>query len=144
MKYKGYTGVAEFDDEAGVIFGHVIGLRDTITFQGESVAEVTQAFRDSVDDYLEFCESRGESPEKAFSGNFVLRIKPELHRLLSSTAEQQSVSLNWLIENMLWTAVLTPGDHPDQDQQAVSQGKVRESTKADVAPGSKGRKLSAK
>ena len=55
MKYKGYTGIAEFDDEAGIIFGRVAGLRDVITFQGESVAEVTRAFHDSVDDYLEFC-----------------------------------------------------------------------------------------
>ena len=64
MKYKGYTGIAEFDEDSGVIFGHVIGLRDTITFQGESVTEVTQAFRDSVDDYLEFCESRGGKPRE--------------------------------------------------------------------------------
>ena len=76
MKYKGYTGIAEFDDDSGVIFGRVIGLRDVITFQGESVAEVTQAFHDSVDDYLEFCASRGESPDKPFSGQFVLRIAP--------------------------------------------------------------------
>src|ERR1044071_7876139 len=79
MKYKGYTGVVEFDEGAGVLFGHVIGLRGAITFQGESVAEVTRAFRDSVDDYLVFCEKRGMSPEKPFSGQFVLRIDPKLH-----------------------------------------------------------------
>jgi predicted HicB family RNase H-like nuclease len=97
MKYKGYTGVAEFDDEAGVIFGHVIGLRDVITFQGESVAELIKAFHNSVDVYLEFCESRGESPEKPFSGQFVVRIEPELHRDLSNAAEAQGISLNSLV-----------------------------------------------
>ena len=80
MKYKGYTGVVEFDEESGTLFGHVIGLRDFITFQGDSVAEVTQAFHDSVDVYLELCAERGESPEKPYSGQFVLRIDPRLHR----------------------------------------------------------------
>ena len=57
MKYKGYTGVVELDEESAVLFGRVIGLRDVITFQGSSVTEVIRAFHDSVDDYLEFCAS---------------------------------------------------------------------------------------
>ena len=89
LKYKGYTGVVEFDGESGVLFGHVIGLRDVITFQGDSVAEVIQAFHDSVDVYLEFCSERGESPERPFSGQFVLRLDPNLHRTISHAAELQ-------------------------------------------------------
>jgi predicted HicB family RNase H-like nuclease len=42
----------------------VINTRDVITFQGTSVEELKQAFEDSVDDYLEFCASRREDPEK--------------------------------------------------------------------------------
>jgi len=101
MKYKGYTGVVEFDGESGFLFGHVIGLRDGITFQGEAVAEVIQAFHDSVDDYLEFCAERGEGPEKPYSGQFVLRIDPQLHRIMSHAAEERGTSLNSLIEDRL-------------------------------------------
>jgi predicted HicB family RNase H-like nuclease len=101
MKYKGYTGLVELEEGSDVLFGRVIGLRDVITFQGESVAEVTQAFRDSVDDYLEFCEKRGESPEKPYSGQFVLRLPPPLHRELANLAETQCTSLNALIESVL-------------------------------------------
>ncbi len=36
MTYKGYTGVVEFD-------GEVVGLKDVITFQGESVNELETA-----------------------------------------------------------------------------------------------------
>jgi predicted HicB family RNase H-like nuclease len=108
MKYKGYTGIAEFDEDSGVIFGHVIGLRDVITFQGESVTEVTQAFRESVDDYLEFCESRGESPEKPFSGQFVVRIDPATHRALSHAAELEGASLNSLVETILRKSIAEP------------------------------------
>jgi predicted HicB family RNase H-like nuclease len=49
MKYKGYTGVVELEEERQVLFGRVIGVRDVITFKGESVAEVIRAFHESVD-----------------------------------------------------------------------------------------------
>jgi predicted HicB family RNase H-like nuclease len=101
MKYKGYTGVVEFDEESGVLFGRVIGLRDLITFEGESVAEVTRAFHDSVDVYLELCAERGEDPEKPYSGQFILRIDPKLHRVMSQAAEERGVSLNSLVEERL-------------------------------------------
>jgi predicted HicB family RNase H-like nuclease len=87
MNFMGYTGIVELDEESQVLLGRVVGLRDVITFEGDSVTEVTQAFRDSVDDYLEFCARRGESPEKPYSGQFVLRLDPSLHGQLASAAE---------------------------------------------------------
>jgi predicted HicB family RNase H-like nuclease len=101
MKYKGYTGIVELDEESQVLSGRVIGLRDVITFEGDSVGEIMQAFRDSVDDYLEFCAERGESPEKPYSGQFVLRLDPALHRKLANAAEEEATSLNALIEGIL-------------------------------------------
>lgn len=44
MEYKGYIGKVEFDDEANLFHGEVINLPDVITFQGESVQEIRQAF----------------------------------------------------------------------------------------------------
>ena len=58
MEYKGYIGKVEFDDDALIFHGEVINTRDVITFQGESVAELKKAFRESIDDYLAFCSSR--------------------------------------------------------------------------------------
>jgi predicted HicB family RNase H-like nuclease len=106
MKYKGYTGLVELEEGSDVLFGRVIGLRDVVTFQGESVAEVTQAFHDSVDDYLEFCATRGESPEKPYSGQFVLQLDPALHRELATIANMQSVTLNAFIDDALRNVVL--------------------------------------
>ena len=76
MQYKGYTGLAEFDEDSGVIFGRVIGLRDVVTFQGESVPEVTRAFHDSVDDYLEFCAREGKDLIKPSLGSFSYAYHP--------------------------------------------------------------------
>jgi predicted HicB family RNase H-like nuclease len=101
MTHKGYSGVAEIAYDTGMIYGRVVGLRDVITFQGETVAEAQQAFRDSVDDYLEFCASRSEPPEKPFSGRFLVRITPSLHRTLVEAATARGLSLNALVERTL-------------------------------------------
>ena len=62
IEYKGYYGEASFDDEAGIFYGEVMGIRDVVTFQGNSAAEAESAFRDSIDDYLNFCAERGSPP----------------------------------------------------------------------------------
>lgn len=64
LKYKDYSGVLEEDLEANILFGRVIDINDVITFQGETVEEARQAFQDSVEDYLEFCNELGRDPEK--------------------------------------------------------------------------------
>lgn len=105
MEYKGYIGKVEFDDEAEIFHGEIINTRDVITFQGESVAELTAAFHGSVDDYLAFCKERGESPEKPYSGQFVTRISPELHRQVNVAAVVSGKSLNAWVTEQLQTAV---------------------------------------
>ncbi|WP_088007075.1 type II toxin-antitoxin system HicB family antitoxin [Indiicoccus explosivorum] len=59
LRYKGYTGKVEIDLEANTLYGEVIDIRDVVTFQGENISQLTEAFHDSVDDYLEFCEGEG-------------------------------------------------------------------------------------
>jgi predicted HicB family RNase H-like nuclease len=71
MKYKSYEGIVRFDEDVGKFCGEVINTRDVITFHGTSVKELQQAFRDSVDDYLEFCRERSEDPDQPFSDSFV-------------------------------------------------------------------------
>src|ERR1700740_3641169 len=44
LEYKGYLGTVEADD--GVFTGRVSGLRDVITFEGTTFAEIEQAFRE--------------------------------------------------------------------------------------------------
>ena len=105
MEYKGYVGKVEIDDDAGILYGEVINVRDVITFEGESVDEVQKAFRDSVDDYLDFCAKRKESPEKPFSGKFVVRLPAELHRKAYIQAKLEDKSLNGWVTDVLETAL---------------------------------------
>jgi predicted HicB family RNase H-like nuclease len=99
MEYKGYIARVEYDDEAELFHGQVMNLRDVITFQGHSVKELRKALRASVEDYVAFCASRGEEPEKPFSGKVLLRLSPELHRAAMVAAAQRRRSLNaWATE----------------------------------------------
>jgi predicted HicB family RNase H-like nuclease len=52
MKYKGYTGQVAYNDKAKIFYGELLGIKDVVTFQGTTVGEIEQAFKDSVDDYL--------------------------------------------------------------------------------------------
>lgn len=101
LTYKGYTGHIELDEEAGIFHGEVLDLRDVITFQGISVKELEQAFKNSVDDYLEFCKERGEEPDKPFSGRLMVRLPPELHRKVYTSSKKEGKSLNqWIAEKL--------------------------------------------
>ncbi|MFO7445242.1 MAG: type II toxin-antitoxin system HicB family antitoxin [Ignavibacteriaceae bacterium] len=99
LKHKGYTGHVEYDDEGKIFHGEVLDTKDVITFQGKDVNEIESAFRESVDDYLDFCKERGEEPDKPFSGKFVLRIPSDLHHQIYLRAFRQGKSLNnWIID----------------------------------------------
>ena len=125
MEYKGYLGNIEYDDQAELFHGEVINTRDVITFQGRSVAELRKAFKDSIDDYLAFCARRGEKPDKPFSGQFVTRISPDLHRNITAAATIAGQSLNAWVSAQLEQAV----------QAALSGAKV--SAHLQLAPAEK-------
>lgn len=101
MKYKHYLAQVEFDDEAELFHGEVINTKDVITFQGRTVSELKQAFHDSVDDYLAFCQQRGESPDKPFSGRFNVRVEPDIHRDAMIAAKSSDKSLNHWVRDAL-------------------------------------------
>ncbi|MCJ2036559.1 type II toxin-antitoxin system HicB family antitoxin [Methylobacterium sp. J-068] len=106
MHCKGYETVVEYDAEAELFHGEVIDMRDVVTFQGRSVDELKQAFSDSIDDYLAFCAERGEEPERPYSGQFVVRVEPVLHRAVVSAARRAGISLNKWVARTLERATI--------------------------------------
>lgn len=101
LSYKSYVGRVEFDDEADVFHGEIIGIRDVITFQGQSVNEIRQAMEESVDDYLDMCNKHNKQPDKPFSGKLILRLNSELHRKIACAALREGKSINkWIMENL--------------------------------------------
>jgi len=99
--YKGYHGKVEYDSKSNLFHGEVVDLRDVITFQGKSVDELKHAFRESIDDYIAFCEEKGEKPEKPFTGKLMLRLPPAVHRKVHFEAKKSGKSLNEYITEKL-------------------------------------------
>ena len=106
MTSNGYEALVEYDEDAELFHGEVMNLRDVITFQGKSVDELKQAFSDSIVDYLAFCRARGEEPEKPYSGQFVVRVDPPLHKAVVTAAKRAGLSLNrWVAATLERAAV---------------------------------------
>ena len=78
-----------------------MGLRDVIAFQATSVEELKNEFQASVDDYLARCEELGQEPERAYSGKYLVRMDPELHREVALAAEREGRSTNAYVVSCL-------------------------------------------
>lgn len=99
LTHKGYAARVEFDAEDRIFHGRIAGIRDIVSFHGESVKELLAAFEEAVDDYLETCEKLGQQPNKPFSGRMMLRLPPETHAAAAMAAEANGKSLNqWATE----------------------------------------------
>ena len=99
MKYKGYTAHIEYNEDAKILFGKVLDIKDVITFKSKSPDEIENEFHLSIDDYLEWCEELGEEPAKVFSGKLPYRTTPETHRQIFLAAEKAHKSINaWMDE----------------------------------------------
>ncbi|WP_437270871.1 type II toxin-antitoxin system HicB family antitoxin [Stutzerimonas balearica] len=99
MTYKGYAARIEYSDEDGLFIGHIAGIRDIVGFHGESVAALSQAFKEAVDDYLDTCEKINKAPRKPYSGKLSLRLEPMLHASVAVKAELANKSINqWVVD----------------------------------------------
>ena len=67
IEYRGYIGHFAFDEKKNIFYGRLANTHDVITFQGKSVKETKQAFRDAVNDHIEWCKKHGKTPEKPFA-----------------------------------------------------------------------------
>jgi predicted HicB family RNase H-like nuclease len=105
FNYKGYLGLVEYSDEDSTFFGKILGIDDLVTFEGSSVEELKKAFHDAVDDYLETCAELSKVPEKAYKGQFNVRVATELHRAAAIRAEAQRMTLNKFVETALKRAL---------------------------------------
>jgi predicted HicB family RNase H-like nuclease len=104
MHHEGYIASIELDEEVGLFHGEVINTRDVLTFQGRTFEELQAAFADTIEDYRDWCRERGKEPERPYSGNFTLRLSPELHRRIAAIAAQAGKSINGFIAETLESA----------------------------------------
>ena len=101
MTYKGDSARIEFDAQDRIFCGRQAGIRDIITFHGETVDELEAAFKEAVDDYLATCAKLGDKPDKPYSGKLTLRIPPGIHAAIATAAETSGKSLNKWVADIL-------------------------------------------
>ncbi len=97
LEYKGYLGTVEFSVEDNCLCGKVEFINDLILFEGTSIKEIQQAFRDAIDHYLQSCAARQVPPEHPFKGSFNVRVGRDLHQKAAYEARRRGVALNELI-----------------------------------------------
>jgi len=105
MQYKGYYGSVHFDDEELILHGKIEFVRALVTYEATNARGLLKAFHESVDDYLETCESQGIKPETPFKGSLNVRLGAELHRRVALAAELHHATINKFIVQTLDHAV---------------------------------------
>ncbi len=104
MTWQGHSARVEYDDEDGIFFGRLAGIRDGASFHADTVDGRRAAFHAAVADYLETCARIGKEPQRAFSGQMMFRVNPEVHRRAVIAAELSGKSLNQWPEEVLGKA----------------------------------------
>lgn len=97
LKHAGYTARVEFSAEDRVFFGKLDDITDLVSFEGNTVEELGNAFAEAVAYYLALCNATGKHPEKPFKGSFNVRMQPELHRRAALASRERNMSLNQLV-----------------------------------------------
>lgn len=101
LKYKDYIGSVEFSEEDNVFFGKLEGIDALVNYEGESVTELKTAFKEAVDDYLEFCKAENITPEKPYSGKIFITISPEIHNKVVHLAQKNGISVNAFVNTAI-------------------------------------------
>lgn len=95
LHYKNYVGTVEYSAEDDCLFGTVLGLQDTISYEGTSLKELKDDFANAIEDYLDLCKTLNKEPEKPYNGLLPIKISPALHQKLDiySHIHQQPVDV---------------------------------------------------
>ena len=101
IEHEGYVARIELDEDEKILHGRVINISDVVTFEAPSAPQLLREFKRSMEDYFAFCKKRGEEPEKPFSGRFILRVDPAVHRAIAVAADRESKSINKWAEETL-------------------------------------------
>jgi predicted HicB family RNase H-like nuclease len=101
LQYKGYDGSVEYSAQDRVLHGSLLGIRDSVVYEGADVDSLELNFRAAVDEYLAFCVEEGKTPDKPFKGSFNIRVGPELHKRAALFAEEHHQKLNTVVSKAL-------------------------------------------
>ncbi len=101
LKYNDFMASVHYSAEDEIFYGKIMGLDDSLTFEGKSVTALQKSFKETVEDYLVICKEIGKDPHKSYKGSFNVRIDPDLHKKAAVTSLELGISLNQLVEESI-------------------------------------------
>jgi predicted HicB family RNase H-like nuclease len=101
LSYKGFIGSVHFSADDNVFFGKLEGINDLITFEGETVQKLKDAFHYVVDEHIKDCMAENIPVEKSYRGSFNIRLSPDLHRKAAISAKIHGITLNTFVKESI-------------------------------------------
>lgn len=105
MKFGEYDAVISFDPEIEMFRGEFIGLNGGADFYADNIRKLKKEGQTSLRIFLEYAKKKNIPAKKKFSGQFVLRLKPQVHKRYTTLAKTKNVSLNQVIAETLEDAI---------------------------------------
>lgn len=105
LSYKGYSARIEFDAEDRIFVGRVAGIADLVSFHGDTVDNLVNAFYEAIDHYITASEKLGRPAQKPASGKLMLRVPPDVHAAAVTAADAAGKSMNQWVTEVLANAV---------------------------------------
>ena len=102
LEYKGYYGNIEYSKDEKYFYGKVLGMtKDSITYEGDTIDELENDFKNAIESYLEGCKELGIRPRKGYNGVLNIRIPSEIHSRIALYAENHGTSINAFIRTSI-------------------------------------------
>lgn len=101
LRYKGFIGSVHYSPKDDCFHGRIEGIDDLVSFEGRSVDELKEGFKEAVEDYVELCRTTGKDLARSYQGTFNVRISPELHKRAVRKSISEGISLNRLVRRAL-------------------------------------------
>ena len=99
--YRGLNGVYSLNSERKILSGKIIGIPETICFNGKSIDEVEQDFRNKAEKYLQIMYEEHRRGAKYLDGRISVKVEPEIHYAFQVLARAMGSSTNELIANYM-------------------------------------------
>lgn len=76
LKYKDFIGTVNFSTADGVFYGKIEGIKSMVSFEGKTVCDLEQDFKNAVDNYIEYYQRHQIAPHKSYTGEINITITP--------------------------------------------------------------------
>lgn len=99
--YKGYVATISYDRNSNMFQGKVDGVISNLSFEDSTVDGLEKKFRETIDEYLEWCEENGREPEEQFTGDIKIQTHPDLLARMFLLCNEMGISVDKFIENAM-------------------------------------------